>query len=239
MQNVSNYSWSYKYFPKGVRRVAEIGSRDCLDAIDVASTFGCHVVAFEPEPNNLLRCATNLEGSGMATRIELRSEALSNRTEPATFWSVNPLVSSNSGMASLLDPLSHSPEGEPLFLRAEVHAARWDSLGLEAPDVLLMDVQGAELKVLEGFGDELAHVRFIVCESEVVSSYAGGVSFWNLLVFLRKHGLRFVSSNVWGEGLLRNILGIVVRRIKLMLRNPSLQTWFGHQGTFDAAFSRD
>lgn len=55
-------------------------------------------------------------------------------------------------------------------------------------DVLVVDVQGAELLVLKGGLKTLSHVGAVVCEVSTQSFYAGGVLYPELRSFLAAHG---------------------------------------------------
>ncbi len=100
-------------------------------------------------------------------RIHVFPVALSDRDGTAQFH-----VTSNDGeSSSLLNFGSHSqlfPEVQVQHTR-EVPTRRLDTLlaekGLEPPDLLLVDVQGAEHQVLSAMGSQvLAHVRLIYTE---------------------------------------------------------------------------
>ncbi|MBC7967242.1 MAG: FkbM family methyltransferase [Fuerstia sp.] len=55
-------------------------------------------------------------------------------------------------------------------------------------DVLVVDVQGAELLVLKGGLKTLSHVEAVVCEVSTRAFYAGGVLYPELRSFLATHG---------------------------------------------------
>ena len=62
----------------------------------------------------------------------------------------------------------------------------------EKVDVLVVDVQGAELLVLKGGLKTLNHVEAVVCEVSTRAFYAGGVLYPELRSFLATHG--FIPS---------------------------------------------
>jgi FkbM family methyltransferase len=67
-------------------------------------------------------------------------------------------------------------------------------LDCPAPDVLIVDVQGAELLVLQGAAQTLARVRAVVSEVSTQALYEGGVLYPELAAFLAGHG--FVPMSV-------------------------------------------
>ena len=160
-----NYEWAIPHIAAGVRRIVEVGSRDALDAIALSRRFDCQVVAFEPNPTQFAICARNVSDS-KCDSVSLRSEALTDADGPITFWQVDEDCYPNPGASSLFeinfanrsrrDPDRARP---PIQRPVTVRGARWDSLNLSGPDLLVIDVEGAELRVLKGFGRRLRDVK--------------------------------------------------------------------------------
>jgi FkbM family methyltransferase len=67
-------------------------------------------------------------------------------------------------------------------------------LGLGPVDLLVVDVQGAELLVLKGAVQTLAQVKAVVSEVSTQALYDGGVLFDELRDFLRGHGFEAMSA---------------------------------------------
>lgn len=65
--------------------------------------------------------------------------------------------------------------------------------GFGSVDVLVVDVQGAELLVLKGATHTLAKVKAVVSEVSTQALYEGGVLFDELRAFLRSHGFEPMS----------------------------------------------
>ncbi|MCC9656895.1 FkbM family methyltransferase [Rhodopirellula halodulae] len=61
-------------------------------------------------------------------------------------------------------------------------------------DVLVVDVQGAELLVLKGGLATLQRVKAVVCEVSTVPYYDGGVLFDELNQFMESHGFQAMST---------------------------------------------
>jgi FkbM family methyltransferase len=113
------------------------------------------VYAFEPMENNRHLLKKNLELGGCTSRVSVVPIALGNADGTCEFQVDD--LSSNSGT---LDAVTH---GKPSASRAQyglpprtvrVSVARLDSLekshGISTPDVIKLDVEGAEAFVLEG-----------------------------------------------------------------------------------------
>ncbi len=74
--------------------------------------------------------------------------------------------------------------------------------GLDYPDLIKMDVQGFELKVLSGARNVLAHARYLVIELSLREFYKGQPPLWELWRFLDEeqyvmvdHGYELRSPN--------------------------------------------
>lgn len=70
-----------------------------------------------------------------------------------------------------------------------------EGIDLSQFNALILDVQGAELKVLEGAADILKHFRFIRCEAHDFEAYEGCCFDHQLDSFLRFHG--YQRSMTW------------------------------------------
>jgi FkbM family methyltransferase len=131
----------------------------------VGANFGLHaltakwlapdiaVVAFEPSPAMAARLLENSELNGLA--VNLQAYALAAGTGVQTFYAN---TSGNPGMSTL----HPAPEGEydQQFAVATVPAADVIERGLApAPDVMIIDAEGAEAQILRGFGAHLANPR--------------------------------------------------------------------------------
>lgn len=117
-------------------------------------------------------------------------------------------VASNAGMSSsMMKPANHLTEFESVrfeqtvellsnrldhviaFLRENGHGVACDAL-----DLLYMDTQGAELKVLQGAGTVLEDVQYVVTEVTRNRMYDGAPSLAELMAFLEPRG--FTLNNI-------------------------------------------
>jgi FkbM family methyltransferase len=98
------------------------------------------------------------------------------------------------GSSSLLPPADHLEAFPDIHFNAtiEVQAERaedWlNDRNLETPGFLHMDVQGAELKVLEGFGQRLADVAAVWMEVSRVNLYAGAPQVAEVAAWMEAKG---------------------------------------------------
>lgn len=134
---------------------ANVGIYSCLVADTLSSGT---VVGFEPEPNNRERLRANLDAN-----------------DPQCDWLVSSLALSDTdvvGRLALDFAEEHRQVGAGHFHLSETdglpvecrRAATLIDAGYLAPDLVKIDVQGAELDVLRGFGDVLDDVRCLYVE---------------------------------------------------------------------------
>ena len=135
--------------------IIEIGSKDCQEALTFTKLFpNAHIVSFECNPKLLPQCRTNAAKSNNITLIE---KCVTDNTDDNLFY----LPKNLDGTASL-----HQPNF--LYDTVNVDTIRMDQfLTDQTVDLLWIDVQGAESKVLNSFGSKLNQVNTIYCEVDV------------------------------------------------------------------------
>ena len=135
--------------------IIEIGSKDCQEALTFTKLFpNAHIVSFECNPKLLPQCRTNAAKSNNITLIE---KCVTDNTDDNLFY----LPKNLDGTASL-----HQPNF--LYDTVNVDTIRMDQfLTNQTIDLLWIDVQGAESKVLNSFGSKLNQVNTIYCEVDV------------------------------------------------------------------------
>lgn len=148
-----------------------VGTYTCLVATKL--TTG-RVVGFEPEPANYARLQANLVANAPGERFATARVALSDRDGNATLCSES--AEAGGGHHYLTSALATGEDGRPVEGRLAgdrstnarpVEKRRGETLvrrGLAAPDLLKIDVQGAELDVLRGMDRVLESVETIYLE---------------------------------------------------------------------------
>ena len=116
------------------------------------------VFAFEPVPANAAAIRLNTELNGF-TQVEVIERALGSDSRPAHLQVVD-----EASWSKLADYGSH-PGTQELLAIDTVAVDELVAGGLPPPDVAKIDVEGAEIAVLEGMRDTIArHRPAIVCE---------------------------------------------------------------------------
>jgi FkbM family methyltransferase len=144
---------------------ANVGFLTLLAALLVGPTG--HVVAYEPDPENLARLRANLDLNDLRN-VTVVEKAVTNRVAEVEFY----INSDNSGGNALWDPAQYPGNLKSLANPKRVTVpgttldAEWARLGLPAPRLVKIDTEGAEQRVLEGMRDLLARhqPRFVVAE---------------------------------------------------------------------------
>jgi FkbM family methyltransferase len=144
----------------------DIGAHIGYHSLAFASLVGAggQVVAFEPNPFNLSRMDMHLtRNPTLASRISVKTIALSDSSGVAEFRfsdDVESSISSGGHLTSALAPCD--PWVYESFGRTQVKTATIDELvgsgEIAAPDVMKIDVEGAEAAVIRG-GKEVIRLR--------------------------------------------------------------------------------
>lgn len=103
---------------------------------------GC-VIGVEPQPRSLYRAFKNIQLNKLHNNIKLVSSALGK--EPS-LTPMDDAPTENSAQAAL----NHSNSENPFYVQVETVPILLEKLGIKKIDVMLLDVEGYEMNVLEG-----------------------------------------------------------------------------------------
>ncbi len=190
--------------PAKVRRIFELGARDGHDSVRLRDHFHADVTAFECNPEAVRMCRRNLR---WRRRIRLVEAAVWDEDTEITFYPVtasrwadgreitdgrgNPVT--NIGASSCFrardDYLQRYDQ-----TRVRVPAIRLDTYcreqGIGSIDLICMDVQGAGMQALQGLGERISTVRYIIAELEHREVYHGQSLYQPVHEYLIRHGFR-------------------------------------------------
>lgn len=182
--------------------ICEIGSRDALDGIYLSTALsGAETHIFEPNPPAVELCRRNIERYAPGTQIFLHPVAVSDTIGTASFFSVDPAQSENPdiGFSSML-PINPSyasrRRGSIVQVRITVDTLTLDSYFAgrqRLPDLLWVDVEGAELLVFRGGKNVLKHVKLIHTEVSFRPMQVDKPLFWEVDRYLRECGFGLVK----------------------------------------------
>lgn len=224
--HAANYRWVYKLIDNSERSnislIFEVGSRDLLDANQLAEHFDATVFAFEGSPDN----HKLMERHNDDPRVQMVRSVVSTVDGPVTFHPFNLSLYSNRGASSLFmidfasrDPRDKDFNRSAVQYSAAVPSTRLDTfmtkIGASHLDLLCMDVQEAELEVVKSLGSMISQVQFIVSEVSTASTYIGGSNFSALHDYLTAHGFAYVAGKQPSSRMHFRELPDVSRRMEL------------------------
>jgi len=197
---------SQLFKPDQVSTVLDIGSRDCLEAMAIAKNFPhSNVYSFECHPDSYIKCIENTKNHD---NIKVFNTAAHNFDGKTKFYPIDPSrtvttwADGNPGASSLF-----KASGEYDFIEKyvqneiEVDCTRIDTWAnqnnIKQVDIVWMDLQGAELLALQGFGDLLKTVKVIHTEVEVAKPiYTGQALYKEIDTFLTLNNFVYVNGNL-------------------------------------------
>lgn len=190
----------------GIRTVFEVGAADGRDSLRYAELFpAATVFAFEPVPESFTQLAAK---ATVCQRIRGFNVAIADRPGSAEFHLSNWIDAS-----SLLKPKPTGSTFDAYQASSRSITVQVDTLdgvcsreGVKHIDLLKMDAQGAELRILEGACETFARgaVDMVFTEVHFMESYEGAARFdevmgWMLSQGLRFHGLYGINHNHRGQ----------------------------------------
>lgn len=173
--------------------IYDIGSRDCMQSIEFYNTFPNSIIyAFECNPNTLDICRTNIQN--YKDRITLIEGAVCDYDGEITFYPINQAKTittwkdGNPGASSLFKATGNYPHEKYIQDEIITNCHRLDTViskyNIPSPDLIWMDLQGAELLALKGLGENINNVKLIYTEISYQEMYTGQVLYNDLNNFL-------------------------------------------------------
>jgi FkbM family methyltransferase len=179
--------------PASITSIVIVGAWQGAEIAGLLSRYqNATVVAFEPSPHNFAHLAG---AHGSTQRVRLFQEAVSDHAGVADFHEANlPGTGSLLPLSKLADARTHN-QGLASTESFKVPVATLDSHpatgSLVRVDLLKVDVQGAELKVLNGGRALLERTTAVLVEVGLTgSAYDGAAMFTDVDTTLRAAGLK-------------------------------------------------
>ena len=120
--------------------------------------------------------------------------AINSYDGETSFYTFDPIKDPNIGASSLF----HHKFGSNLQTHTTVPCCRLDTFikekSLRGPDLLCMDIQGAELIALQSIGEYLRDVRYVATECQINGFYKDTYVFSDMYKFMEEQGFELVFS---------------------------------------------
>jgi len=205
--------WTDNIDKTSIKVIVECGSRDCLDAIKLQEYYNVNTVySFECNPESILVCEENIKNK---ENIKLIPLAVYNENKEVEFCptDMDKSIDKNIGASSLL---WHRDQVEYIQKKILVKGIRLDTFmkeeNINKIDLLCMDLQGAEYLALEGLGERIHDVHYLITEISFQSYYQGDMLMPELTKMLDSKGFKMIycdgevgSLVGWGNALFENI----------------------------------
>jgi FkbM family methyltransferase len=188
-----------------VEGVIIVGAHDGRELTNYISRGAMRISLFEPQRDIFEILLGIVKDLPCAIRAEAYNVGLSNEAKSAVLYKA-----SNDGLSSsILKPLFHLQQyPDILFTNTEnITLITGDSVSSlhEGYDFMQIDVQGAELLVLQGCQKLIKNLRHIVCEVNIEELYEGCARVQEIDRFLQESGFVRVKTiwngTTWGDAL--------------------------------------
>lgn len=209
-----------------IQNLAQVGAHQGQE-IKIFENFNFEkIYLFEPFNKNVQIIEKKIENK---LNYEVFEFALgNNNTKKEIYYSIE-----NEGQSSsFLDPNLHKKVQPNINFHNNslVKIKRFEDLGINNVNFLIMDVQGFELEVLKGFGTKIHGIDFIFTEVNREYLYSDNVLIWDLDKYLFKKGFvrtwtSWREANMpWGDAFYLRTSKISNSREKLYLLKNLLFT---------------
>lgn len=203
--------------------IFDIGSCEGEDSIKYSRLFpSSKIYAVEALPNNINLLRKNLD-KYRVTNVQILPFALSDKNGMAKFyissgepehkeededWDYGNKSSSLLTPSKNIDVIPWLNFRDSIDIQTKKLKDVCFELGIQEIDFIHLDVQGAELKVLEGADDLIGQVKVIWLEVEAVALYENQPVKANIEQFMQKHNfykIKDTVDNISGDQLYINI----------------------------------
>ena len=191
-----------KFDFNSVKTAFDIGSRDGLQALELASAFPlAQVYAVECNPDTLPLVRQNI---AVNPRVSAVGVAVSNFSGEVTFHkidrdaTVTPHADGNPGASSLFVARTDYPQETyvqvPVTVACQTLNDICEERDIDYIDVIWMDLRGAELKAFAGLAKRITKTRYIFVELTHTEIYCGQPLFDEVNAYLEACGFERISA---------------------------------------------
>ncbi len=183
-----------------------MGAKDCAETLRFNKAFPvADIYCFECNQETLPLCRKSVAGN---IKLHLTEKAVSDEDGTITFYPIDTDKTGtihkdgNPGASSIFQASGKYSIENYVQKETKVPATRLDTFmeekNLGGIDILWLDAQGAELKILKGLGKKLRTVRLINTEVEFTEIYKGQPMYRDIRDFLTENGFEFYGFTYKG-----------------------------------------
>lgn len=181
--------------------IVECGSRDCLDAIELNNYYTPDkIYSFECNSDSIIICKENIKN---IENIFLIEKAVYNKNEKIFFYptDMDKSPDKNIGASSLLLHINNKI-GTFIQKEVEVDAIRLDTFinneRINKIDLLLFDLQGAEYLAIDGLGEKISNVHYLITEVSFRNYYLNDMLFEDFNKLIDSKGFSLIDYIDYG-----------------------------------------
>jgi FkbM family methyltransferase len=195
--NYLNNIFTSKIDSNSIKTIVECGSRDCLDAIELNEYYKPNMIySFECNPESVVVCEKNIIG---IPNIKLIDKAVYKEDTSVDFYATDMenSIDKNIGASSLLYHRDNKIE----FFQKKifVDAIRLDTFmkmeNIKNIDLLCFDLQGAEYMAIEGLGERIRDVHYLITEISFQSYYFEDRLASKIVEVLKGFGFKMIACD--------------------------------------------
>jgi FkbM family methyltransferase len=189
-----------KHINKKIDVIFECGSRDGVDALKMFDFYRPkEIYSFECNPESVEICLNNIKNN---KNITLIGKAVSNKNGLIDFYAtdMDKSIDKNIGASSVLLHLDNNKEffQKKIIVESVKLVTYMEENKISEIDLLCLDLQGYEKIAIEGLGEKIKNVKYIISEVSFKSYYNGDILFNEYVTFLENNNFTLVEVMNYG-----------------------------------------
>jgi FkbM family methyltransferase len=190
-----------KHITDKIDIIFECGSRDAIDSLKMFDFYQPKkIFCFECNPDSVNVCRETI---GENNNIILVDKAVSNNDGEIDFYvtDMDKSIDKNIGASSALLHLDNKESffQKKITVNSITLKTFMEENNINNIDLLCLDLQGYEKIALEGLGDKIKNVKYIISEYANRSFYSGDILLEDYQTFLTSLGFDLIEVNNYGD----------------------------------------
>ena len=190
-----------KHITEKIDIIFECGSRDAIDSLKMFDFYQPKkIFCFECNPDSVNVCRETI---GENNNIILVNKAVSNNDGEIDFYvtDMDKSIDKNIGASSALLHLDNKESffQKKITVNSITLKTFMEENNINNIDLLCLDLQGYEKIALEGLGDKIKNVKYIISEYANRSFYSGDILLEEYRTFLTSLGFDLIEVNNYGD----------------------------------------